>query len=486
MARRTVKSLPRYLRLKGQTFWFSRDLPVDCRAAFGKKTWLTNLETADLKQALVQRDELKAHTDEAFAAMQAGTWVRGAGLSPVARGELYRELIQPLSTRVAERKKTLQSHEQEIPPLEAGDILTPEELDSDDEARELELLLHAAEAERDNLRGTQRRVFVEALRGDVEVSQHVDAYALTISSLAKATVSGRCGNIRQFGRWASDRGWRLGSIDRKKAGQYVTEVIDPMDRKTASTHLSSLRLYWSFLHARGHITGGDAKGGPWAGQVIKTKGTRVTRGSKAEEVRAYTEAEVRKLLYSPFPPRMSHAFEPQIRDALLISLLSGMRLEEVVTLWVGEVTGGVFDIQQGKTAAAARRVPIHPALSEVVQRRTRDKKPQDWLFDELASERDPGDIFGKRFRRYRLALGVDDKREGKRPSLVNFHSARKWFAQTASFAGQSDAIIGAVIGHHPDEKNITRAVYIRTTSEEHRRQCVEAVVLPSEVAQEAV
>jgi hypothetical protein len=47
--------------------------------------------------------------------------------------------------------------------------------------------------------------------------------------------------------------------------------------------------------------------------------------------------------------------EALIIDALLISLLSGMRQAEVLTLWVEEVHDGVFDIQQGKTDAAARK-----------------------------------------------------------------------------------------------------------------------------------
>lgn len=486
MARKAAKALPGDLRLKGQTFWFSRDVPADCRAVFGKKTWMDNLKTADLKQALAMRVGLRAETTEAFAAMRAGTWDRsGRRLSPAALAEVYRDAIADLSQRMTESRAALPEDNRNLSPTKLGTLLTPEEYHSDEEADALELMIGAAEATRDNLRGTQRRAFEEALRGNVEIAHHVDAYAITISALAKATVAGRCGLIRQFGRWATAKGWRLDGIDRKKAGQYVTEVIDPMHPKTASTHLSALRLYWSFLHARGHITDGDTAGGPWADQVIKTKGTKVTRGDKEEEVRAYTKEEVMALIYAPFPARMTPAFESQIRDALRISLLSGMRLEEVVTLWVGEVKDGVFDIQQGKTAAAARRVPIHPELLEVVQRRAQGKGPQDWLFHELSEERDAGDVFGKRFRRYRLKLGVDDKREGKRPSLLNFHSARHWFAQTASFAGQVDGMIGAVLGHHPDEKNITRGVYIKDTSEEHRRLCVESVQLPPDATPEA-
>jgi len=171
---------------------------------------------------------------------------------------------------------------------------------------------------------------------------------------------------------------------------------------------------------------------------------------------------------------MAKEHEAQIRDALRISLLSGMRMAEVLRLWVSDVKEGeegaglVFDIQEGKTDAAARPVPIHPDLLETVQRRLKgpkgtDKPPGAWLFHELESERDAADTFGKRFLRYRLAHGVDDRREGKRRSLINFHSARRWFATAAERAGQREAIIKDVLGHEPDEKNVTRRYIARSS-----------------------
>jgi integrase len=168
----------------------------------------------------------------------------------------------------------------------------------------------------------------------------------------------------------------------------------------------------------------------------------------------------------------------QITDALRISLLSGMRMAEVLTLWVEEAHDGVFDIKQGKTTAAARKVPIHPDLKEIVERRTEGKQPKDWLFHELALERDPGDTFGKRFNRYRKHLKVDDVRPGKRRSLVNFHSARRWFVTEARHAGQPLDTIKDVVGHAPDKKDITFGVYTKGASEGQLRACVEAVKLP--------
>jgi integrase len=184
---------------------------------------------------------------------------------------------------------------------------------------------------------------------------------------------------------------------------------------------------------------------------------------------------------------------PQIDDAMRISALTGMRLAEIITLWRSEVdtdadgrwAGGFISIGQGKTGAAIRRVPIHPDLAEIMERRTKDKQLKDWLFHELQGERDPGDTFSKRFGRFRKRLGVDDKREGKRRSLVNFHSFRKWFVTQAERGDIPPSTIAAVVGHLEGREGITLRVYSRGPSDDQLRACVEAVTLPTIVPSDA-
>jgi integrase len=209
----------------------------------------------------------------------------------------------------------------------------------------------------------------------------------------------------------------------------------------------------------------------------------VERGGKVDE-RAFNETEMRTLLYSAFPRGMKTEFEAQIKDAVRIAALSGLRLAELVTLWVEECPldengVGYFDIRQGKTAAAARRVPMHPDLVEIVNRRKQDKGPQDWLFHELAKQLDAGDVFSKRFAKYREKLKVDDKRPGQRRSLVNFHSFRRWFVTQAEQAGIPESTISSVVGHEEGRKSITLGVYSGGPAWQQVRTCVDAVKLPS-------
>jgi integrase len=436
------KGAMRLLDLRGQTWWFKRDIPLACRAAYGGTgAYLRSLETSDIRVAKMRRDELEIETSGLFEGIRSGRLAPGSALSEIERGHLWR-----------------------------ATLMTPE---ADPEAADT--VRHAMEAERAAMRGTQRRAFDDGLLARVPVDHHLEDY-LSAVTIAPATRLGRRGHVRTFAAWCDGEKITLDKVTRQVAGRYATAVIDPKHPKTAEAHLLSLRQYWNYLHARGHVAGDD-KGGPWAGQRIQNNGKRAERGSRDIE-RPFTKAEVQALLFAPFPSGMDQAHSAQLQDALRVSLLSGMRLEEVLTLWVEEVHDGVFDIQQGKTDAAARKVPIHPALSEIVERRTRGKGPKDWLFHELKIERDPGDVFGKRFKRYRERLGVADNREGRRRSLVNFHSARRWFATAARHAGHPIETVGDVMGHRPDKKDPTFGVYTPGASDAQRRACVEAVTLP--------
>ena len=127
--------------------------------------------------------------------------------------------------------------------------------------------------------------------------------------------------------------------------------------------------------------------------------------------------------------------------------------------------------------------PIHPDIADIIKRRIVDKSPDAWLFPELPeyppeslSERSM--IVSKRFVTYRRALGVDERVDGKRRSLVNFHSFRRWFITKAEQADIPPHIIASVVGHETGREGVTLGTYSGGPSIEQRRACVEAVKLP--------
>lgn len=472
MAGKSKNAGKRLLVLKHNRWWFRRAVPSVCQKALGGgKFYMVNLETSDLKSAQRLRNELERDTTEAFAAIKSGDNVAAATLTAKEQGILHREQIAALV-----------DHQQEGPEESPGLY---------------DVALESAEATAEAFRGAEeRQAFMDAWHGKEDVQSYLDAHLAILSrnGLTPKSVRERKGLIVRFAEWAAAQkpSLTLDRIDRRQAGKYVAEALDSKHPKTQSTHLMALRGYWRYLADRGvvelppHEPRGT--GWPWNAQQIRNKATRAERGSRNDKERPFTDAEIITLLDAPYPDKMNGDHQSQISDALRISLLSGLRMAEVLKLWVEDVKEGedgaglIFDIQEGKTDAAARPVPVHPDLMAIVSRRLKDENGEDkdgktWLFDELANEQNPGDVFGKRFRRFRVALGVDDKRDGKRRSLVNFHSTRRWFATAAARAGQSETVIGDVIGHEPGEKNVTRR-YIAMTSGTQLRACVEAVRLP--------
>jgi integrase len=69
-------------------------------------------------------------------------------------------------------------------------------------------------------------------------------------------------------------------------------------------------------------------------------------------------------------------------------------------------------------------------------------------------------------------MGVDDRRHGKKRSLVNFHSFRRWFITKAEQAEIPEGTIAIVVGHK--RPGMTFGVYSGGPQWEQLRACVEA------------
>lgn len=446
----------RYLALKGNIWWFKRDIPVAIRQHFGGQTaYLESLGTGDILTARDRRDAVEREVDSIFASAKAG--------SPLATSkDALRDLGETWAAELAASRADPLAWTAKITGRAVSEM-------ADEEAESAEDYIHdtADRVERSH-GGAGKSRFLSIAFGRVSVDHHLAAHLGEAAALAPKTLNGWRGQINQFAAWAVAEGLDVGDVDRRIAGRYVTAKLVPMHPRTAAKHLSALRSYWTYLIGRGHTPGQN----PWEGQIAARKGKRAVR-SAGDRERPFTLEEMQTLLFAAYPDHLSKAFKGQIYDAMRVSALSGLRLAEIVTLRVGECGDDAFDIQHGKTQAARRRVPIHPQLAGIISRRVAGKRQDDWVFQELATERDPGDTFGKRFSRYRELLGVDDKRDGKRRSLVNFHSFRRWFVTEAERAGQPETTIAAVVGHAEGRRSMTFGIYSGGPSDQQRRACVE-------------
>lgn len=445
----------RYLVLKGRTWWFHRAIPKSIQAAFGgKKTLTVNLETSDYRVAQNRRDAAFADSERQFHAARTNP----TQLSPRERITEWglswaAELRSYHADPFAWAAKALGEN---VEDLEVEELISPDMI-LDEEAERIE---------REHGRQERNR-FLSLVHGAAPIDQHLEAH-LSECGLSARAIQERRTAVRRVLDWAPEL--TLSTLNRAKAGRYISEVLATGHPKTANKAISNIRRYWTWLEARGHVADN-----PWRGQHVD--GRRVSKNTEPE--RAFTNAEMHLLLTSDWPVGMRPGGETTLRDAMRIAALSGMRIEEICQLTVSDCRDNAFNIRRSKTKAGIRRVPIHSGLEEIVCRRSASKRGQEYLLDELRrdADRERSAPLSKRFTRYRKAVGIDERQEGQRRSLVNFHSFRRWFITEAERAGQPPHIIEAVVGHR--RQGMSLGVYSGGPSvHDQMRTCVEAVLLP--------
>ena len=275
------------------------------------------------------------------------------------------------------------------------------------------------------------------------------------------------GIVTTFAAWAAEEGaGTVEALTRRLAGRYLSKLHSyGLSAARIRTVVSALSTYWAWMSRRGMVEVDDDRN-PWRGQSPQ-KAVKVPQ----ERERDFTDVEVVKLL--------TKAPDPVMRDLMLIAALTGARIEEICRLTVGMCQGGVFDLPGSKTAAAPRKVPIHPELGAMVAERCRGKPAAAYLLLELGGPNRFGErsgAIGKRFGRFRQEAGVHDREEDRRRSKVNFHSFRRYFITKALQAGQPARLVQQVVGHKLP--GMTEGVYFGGDTLEALRACVESVQLP--------
>jgi integrase len=276
----------------------------------------------------------------------------------------------------------------------------------------------------------------------------------------------------------------LEALTRKKAGEFIGALTEGTSRpdkrrkagrtttrqlanRTINKYISCLSSYWEWLAKRGYL---PDESNVWERQSLP-KEVR----PQGEKEREFTQTEMAQLLNGT-------PLQPYMKPLMMIAALTGARIGAIIALRAMDIEGDCIRFAPQKRETDSRLVPIHPALTPVIQELLKGKEPQDDLFPECPRLK-PTDLRErsmpavKAFGRYREKLGVDAKAEGRIRGLVNFHSFRRWFITEALKAGQQLPIVQAVVGHKHD--TVTLRHYHGGFAMEQLRACVEAVKLPA-------
>ena len=432
-----------HLQQRHQTWYVVVEVPRELRPYLGRR-FIRSLKTTDLREARQRRHAVVA---EFQARMEAERRKHSVDIGPP--GSLQRALAWRQDIREA-RQEGREEHASHF------EVLV------EDEAREL-----GSEAGQD----AQSAYWNIATGRGTPLSQLIEPWLRESSTTAK-TKAQRQADIARLLAWAGGE-VLVESFSRKRGGKFITEHLLAAGKAPATVNriVSSLSTCWRWLIKRGHV-----EANPWEHQTVSLA---APAGSPLDqEERAFTDAEVESLLSTDTATHLRTPIAPALADMMRVAALSGMRLEEIAQLRIKDTAGGLFQIVQGKTKAARREVPIHSRLVPMVAQRSAGKAPDAFLFHELSEGpfAKRSGALSKAFTRYASKVGVREVVEGKRRSLVNFHSFRRWFITKAEQAGQPINIIEAVVGHK--RVGMTADRYSEGPSEKQKRAVVESVKLP--------
>jgi integrase len=260
--------------------------------------------------------------------------------------------------------------------------------------------------------------------------------------------------VKRFIEWSGE----LATINlpRKKAGEYINALLSgstgpTIKRGTIERHASSLSSLW-----RWYISRGMADENPWKGHQLSSK--KLKRQAARTGL---SDDSLLKLLSTVYGTGNYRQLHP---DLLRLGLLTGARIEALCALKCENVErredGYWFHIENDKSEAGTRVIPIHSAADSIIERRLKDKNT--YLFKGLI----PGGIQKKRshavskaYLRFRTAAGVAGSGEV-------FHALRNTFTEMMEGHGVPESTVKLYIGHERD--SMTYGHYSKGTKVELR------------------
>ena len=294
------------------------------------------------------------------------------------------------------------------------------------------------------------------------LGSHIETWAATIGhldaktqSLQKLAVSDLCAYFKTNG-----------NINKTTVKEYLTYLRTEknLSDKTITIRLSSMR---SFMRHMDEAFGTDLL------PLFTSKALPRMTTAKTTKQRAwipFTAAEVSKLYDAALSKKKpDHA----LADLIAFGAYTGCRIEELAQLKAEHFSGNAFKVEDSKTAAGIREVPVHPALANAVQRLT--ERAKDGYLLEGSDEGAFGkrsDALGKRFGKLKTGLGFG-------PQHV-FHSIRKTVVSQLEQAGVNENTTADIVGH--DKPRITYGLYSAGASTAQKAEALAKVAYEGKLA----
>jgi integrase len=233
-------------------------------------------------------------------------------------------------------------------------------------------------------------------------------------------------------------------INRATVSGWIEELMSSgVNRKTVKRAVSSAANLYRWMQDSGIVE--QTASSPFQGHRI-LQSERV--GKRSEKRQPWKPEDALKLHQAAIAKQ-----DQPLADLIELGAHTGARIEELCSLRIEDVTDRKsLMINEGKTDAAVREVPIHRDIAKLVSRLVEASK-DGYLISTNAQTKLGGrsQAIGKRFGRLKTDLGYG-------PSLV-FHSFRHMVAGLLKNAKVPEGIAGDILGH--EVGSITYSLYGR-------------------------
>jgi len=224
----------------------------------------------------------------------------------------------------------------------------------------------------------------------------------------------------------------------------ATETTSPA---TKAKNYGFVRQYWKYLQDIGAVS--DQVRNPFSELKHTSR-----KGQKRTKRTSFATKEVIKLI-----SQAKVIGDIQLANLIMLAAYTGARIEELCQLRTNSVirAEGIecLSIEDAKTEAGNRIVPLHPELKPLVRRLIRESS-DGYLLSELSETKygDRSNAIGKRFGRLKADLGYG-------PEKV-FHSIRKTVTTSLENAGVPEGVAADIVGH--EKATLTYGLYSSGTS----------------------
>jgi integrase len=235
---------------------------------------------------------------------------------------------------------------------------------------------------------------------------------------------------------------------------------DGNSKSTKEKNYGFVRQYFKYLK-RMEIIAPD-KPNPFEGLDFKESKKASSTGNKRT---AFKALEVKQLMKAA-----SDKGDQQLIDIIQMASFTGARIEELCSLKASDVITvdriKCLNITDAKTEAGNRQVPIHPSISELIKRLSRETK-DGYLISGLTFNKynDRSNAIGKRFGNLKKKFGFGGSHV--------FHCFRNTVATLLENAGIPEGVAADIVGH--EKQTMTYGLYSGGTSAKIKYEAIKKI-----------